>query len=626
MTAIHDLSPAIPPSVIAGLLLAAREHLLRLGLDSSGAEQIVATTGATRSSAYEVKAKLLAKLPSLVRPVGRPPAPASSPSPGTDVITREVLRFVMDHPGCVHGGPERRRYSGAFRRLVLDLGERHPGLGVEDLAKAVELPADTLRDWLRAAAPPVAEVVSDDPSPRATTGNLLLQSILAAWEAWEGGFVPFCDHVREHLRVPHGRTAIAAILEAHGVRLRTRRKGRSPDEKALRESFETFFPGAQWVADGTPVSVSFLGERFAFNFELTVDAHSGAFTGVSIRDAEDSAAVLEAVADGEATTGSAPLAVLVDNRPSNLAPDVREALGAKTLLIPATIGRPQNKAHVEGAFGLFFQMLPPLELVATTRREAARQLLRLVITTWARTLNHRPRADRGGRTRVDLYSSDKPTPEQIAEARAALGERLRRQEAVRRTLQARQDPIVRQKIATAFARLGIADPDGHILDAIARHPLSPVVDGIAIYEAKRSAGSLPRELDIAGRYLLGIVRNLAQAREGELVSDAMLRARLEARDALLEPLVQRRASIEQTSPAAPQRLACFIDNALDTERHIDRLFWLSAAGEIIRDAPASDRRTLFRLGTRRINGAVSVAYRERLQAIRWLAHAGLPLD
>jgi len=624
MTAISDSSPAISPSVIAGLLLAARDHQLLLGLPSSGAEQIIEKTGATRSSAYEAKAKLLEALPSLVRPVGRPPAPASPPSPSAEALTHEVLRFVMGHPGCVHGGSERFHYSASFRRLVLDLREKHPELGVQELARTVDVPVDTLRDWLRTGAPPKAETSTIDPTAWAT-GNLHIQTILAEWDTWEGMFLPFCDHVAEHLRVPYKRTAIAAILEAHGVRLRRRRDGRSPDETALRESFETFFPGAQWVADGTQVVVTFLGKRFAFNLELNVDAHSGAFTGASIRDEEDSAALIQAVEDGKATTGAPPLAVLVDNRPSNLTPEVREALGDQTLLIPATKGRPQNKGHVEGAFGLFFQTLPPLVLAAATKREAARELLRLVITTWARTLNHRPRADRGGRSRVDLYA-DKPTPEQIAQARAALAERLRRQEAARRTLQARQDPLVRQIIAAAFARLGITDPDGHILDAIAGYPLSPVVDGIAVFEGKSAAGSLPRDLDLPGRYMLGIVRNIAELREGELISGAMLRARLEAQDALLAPLVLRRRLIEQQTPAAPEAVARFIDYALDTDRHIDRLFWLSAAGDLIRHAPASDRPTLFRLAARRINTASRAPYRERLKATRCLAHTALPLE
>jgi hypothetical protein len=264
-------------------------------------------------------------------------------------------------------------------------------------------------------------------------------------------------------------------------------------------------------------------------------------------------------------------------------------------------------------------------LAAASKRDAARELLRLVVTTWARTLNHRPRADRGGRSRVDLYS-DKPTAEQIAQARAALQNRLRHLEAARRTLQARQDPIVRHIIAAAFARLGIVDPDGHILDAIAGYPISPVVDGIAVFEGKRASGSLPRDLDLPGRYILGIVRNIAEQRQGELISDAMLRARLAAQDALLAPLLLRRRLVEEQTPAAPQALVSLIDCALDTDRHIDRLFWLSSAGDLIRHAPVSDRPGLFRLGARRINTASRVSYRDRSKATRWLAHSALPLE
>ena len=617
----EDSSPAASPHLIAGLLLAARDHQQRLGLVHPAVEQIVERTGTTRSSAYEVKARVLEALPSLVRAVGRPPAPEAPPPAPVDALCHEALRFVMDHPGCVHGGGKRRHYSDSFRRLLLDMLARRPELGVEGLAAAVEVPADTLRDWMRAGAPPKPP---PDPAPATTPGATLhIETILAEWRTWEGGFVPFCDHAQQQLRVPLGRTAISAILEAHGVRLRKRRPGRSPDETALRESFETFFPGAQWVADGTPVVVTFLDERFTFNFELDVDAYTGAFTGASIRDEEDGAALIEALDDGKATTGAAPLALLVDNRASNLTEQVHAALAGETLLIPATKARPQNKAHCEGAFGLFFQMLPPLVLAATTRREAARELLRLVVTTWARTLNHRPRAGRAGKSRVDLYS-EKPTPELIEQARARLAERLRRQELARRTLQARQDPLVRQTIAKAFARLGLSDPGGHLLDAIARYPLSAVVDGIALFEGKQAAGTLPPDAD--ARYLLGIVRNIAHEREADQSSEAMLRARLAAGDAALAPLTERHSSLVAQAADLPELLTSFADHALDAERRIDRIFWLCAAGDLIRNAPAEQRPTLYRLAARRINTTHAVPYADRLRAVRFIANKAFPLE
>jgi len=629
MTPISDSSPAIAPSVIAGLLLAARDHQQSLGLPSSGAEQIVEKSGASRSSAYEAKSRLLSSLSSLVRPVGRPAAPAAVPTPlpVLDALCHQTLRFVMDHPGSVYGGPERRKYSDAFRLFVLDRHHEHPGVGVEALAKAIEVPLDTLRDWLRLPVPPTPAPAETDPTAWGTS-NLHIQALLSAWETWEGAFAPFCDHVREHLLLPYRRTIIANILEAYGVRLRKGREGRSPDEKGLRKTFETFFPGAQWVADGSPVLVvNLLGKTFGFNVELVVDAHTGAFTGVSLRDQEDAAALVEAVADGKATTGAAPLAVLVDNRPSNLTPEVGQALAADgALLIPATPARPQNKAHVEGGFGLFRQMVPPLILTAATDQELAREVLRLVVLTWGRTLNHRPRADRGNRSRIDLYG-DNPTPEQVAQARAALEERLRRQQDARRTLQARQDPQVRVILAAAFESFGIADPGGQQLDAIARYPLWSVVDGIAVFAGKRAAGTLPHKLEHPGRYLAAIVRNHAQRREADRICEEMIKARLETRDALLAPLVRDRdALVLQHAESSPRRLACFVDNALETDRLLDRLFWLSAAGEVICGALQADRAALYLLGARRIHAHARVSHSDRLRASTFLAGEAVPLE
>ncbi|MBN2193522.1 MAG: hypothetical protein JW751_11965, partial [Polyangiaceae bacterium] len=244
--------------------------------------------------------------------------------------------------------------------------------------------------------------------------------------------------------MPLRRAAIAAILEACGERLRCRRLGRSPDEAALRGTFEAFFAGAPWVGDGKTVTVQVDQELLSFNLELMVDAHTDAFVGLVASDTEDARAVADALASGVETTGESPLAVLLDNRPSNHTPDVDVALG-DTLRIRATPGRPQNKAHAEGAFGLFSQVMPELVIALTSPRDVAHQLLELVAKVWACTVNHRPRRDRQGRTRADLYQ-ERPSGEQIAEALSALQDRQRRQELARQTQLTRQDPLTRQLI------------------------------------------------------------------------------------------------------------------------------------------------------------------------------------
>jgi len=58
----------------------------------------------------------------------------------------------------------------------------------------------------------------------------------------------------------------------------------------------------------------------------------------------------------------------------------------------------------------------------------------------------------------------------------------------------------------------INDPEGNIRSAIARYPLGAIVNGIAIFQGKRDARTLPDGVD--ARYLLGIVKNVSANNEG----------------------------------------------------------------------------------------------------------------
>lgn len=615
MTPLSPEPPAVTSLVVAGLLLAAIPHLTRLDLAAPSATDVIAATGAGRSRAYEIKAAIEAGLPDLQRPAGRPPAPEAPPAPRPD-LTGAVLDFLMAKPGAVEGGGARRRYSDAFRHFVLDLCASHKDVSLPEIADAIHVPEPTLKDWLRggvAATPPeknlATKPVLDPTGPQ-------VETLLHLWAGWSGSFTAFCSHVQEDWRLPFGRTTIATVLSAHGVRFAKRRSGRSPDEDALREAFVTFFPGAQWVGDGTPLSVTLGDETHTFNLELMVDPASGAFTGASVRDTEDALAVIEAVADGVATTGEAPLSVLLDNKPSNHAETVTRALGEITIE-PATPYRPQNKAHVEGAFGLFQQMAPALVVATLVPREIARRLLELVVTTWARTLNHRPRADKGGASRVQRYLDHVPTPVEIAQAKAALDERLRRQRRARQTRAARQDPHVRHALADAFARLGFDDPHGHFVTAIARYPLDAVLDGIAVVSGKKAAGTLPEGAD--ARYLLAVVRNLAEEREGWEIALALWEERSKARDRALDAAARQREDIDEQDADAEDRLTAYLDRALATRRRLDHFFWLTAAADLVLEQDDDQHQPLFRLAARRIHATRAVPHDERLAATRFLA-------
>ena len=544
------------------------------------------------------------------------------PPPDLLAIHRQVLTFLFDHPGAVGGTAARRRYSDGFRLFVLDLWEARRDLGAEALADVTGVPLPKLKDWLRGERPevevPTTSAASLDPAPAR------IQAVLDAWERWEDksrGFRAFCGHVWFHLRIPLGRQHISDNLIAHGVRT-PKRRGRPTDASSNRGGFLTFFAGAEWVGDGAELVVTIDGERFTINLELLVDTDSGAFTGASIRPTEDADAVVEAFADGVETTGAPPIALLLDNKPSNHGEQVDEALG-DTLRVRSRPFVPTDKPHVEGAFGLFSQEAPPLVLGAATDEQLAQQLAALVVTTWARAVNHRPRVDRDGKSRVQLYRDAHASPEQIAEARAALLERQRKQEKARESRRRRQDPVVRALLDGAFARLGLDDPEGHLRSRIACWPRDAVVNGIAVFEGKKRAGTPPAGVD--GRYLRGIDRNLAEEAEGWHISEALLRERLAARDLALAHLENRKR--DATGQRAPTDLVTtFTDNALASARGIDRTFWLLATADAIADEPPPTHRHLLRLAARRFHATYAVPHDQRLAATRFLFAKVVTID
>ena len=445
--------------------------------------------------------------------------------------------------------------------------------------------------------------------------------MLEAWRGWHGDFTSFCEHVSLHLRLEgFGDTTISSILFAHGERRPERGGGRSRDEDAIRRTFLTFFPNAQWVGDGTEVVVTIDGQEHHLNLELVVDTFSDAFVGTSVRDTEDAQAVVEAFAHGVATTGQEPLALLLDNRPSNHTDEVGEGAG-DTLTMRSTAGRGQSKAHVEGAFGLFSQYLPPLILETDDPRELARNFLRIVAETVARVLNRRPRRDRSGKSRVDL-NRQPVTDEEREAARKELEERLRKQEAAWAAREARTDPETRQLLDSAFDELGLLDPGRFFRRAIACYPLNTIVDGIAVFKGKRRACTLPERAD--ARYLLGIVRNLHHVHESNAITLALLEERLHARDALLLALVAERDSILGDEAETP--LLAFVDRTLAAHRAIDRIFWIHAAAAFISGRPEHDRPDLFRTAARRIHATFHATRQLRSSSERLLLRAIWPIS
>lgn len=616
-------SVALPPAWLAAVLLLGRTIAETHDLACPSVDAIVKATGASKSQAYDTAGKLASVLPTLVRAPGRPQSEQTASPSDTAELTRAMLAYVMSHPGCVDRGPKRQRYSAQLRRFVLGLRATGASLDLAVFADAVGIPMGTVKDWVCNPPSEAAAATQDPPAPPShdNVEALHIQTVLDAYARWEGSFLEFCEHVQRDLRVPFGRDLVRRILHTHGRRTTARRDARSSDPSALRGAFRTYFPGAQWVGDGMQVPVIVNDHRFVFNVELDVDAHAGAFVGASVRNNEDSAAVVEAFADGVATTGAPPLALLLDNKPSNHTTEIDQALG-ETIRIRATPERPQNKAHVEGAFGLFSQILPPLVLdTQAGAHDVARRFLGLIVAVWARTTNHRPRKDRDGRSRVEIYS-DAPDDEQIEHARRELRELAERQERARRTLQARRRPDVLALLDDHFARLGLLDPERHVRVAIAGYPKTAIVDGIWIFDAKRRANTLPDGAD--ARYLLGIVKNVAANNEGEILAELLYRGRIEARDRFLAPLRAELESLRSESDVLRVLLVC-VEKATETPSNMERTFWLDAIVETLREQPVRERERLYLHAARLLEATYAITAPERHDAVRYVADRLVPI-
>ena len=164
----------------------------------------------------------------------------------------------------------------------------------------------------------------------------------------------------------------------------------------------------------------------------------------------------------------------------------------------------------------------------------------------------------------------------------------------------------------------------HLRTAIARYPLARIVEGIAIFDGKLRAATLPDGVD--ARYLLGIVRNLAHEHEGYAIAERLWELRRDARDLVFGPLHAAKDVLQRQQLDVDERLRSFVDRGLATDRGIERFFWLTCAVDIIRAEPLATQHDRFRLAARRIHGTHRVTHTERLRATRFLAAKILPLD
>ena len=599
-------NPSLHSSIVAALLLVVRE--LVDWPEAPTTEDVLQMTGSGRSQAYAMAARLRELLGTVA---GKPGRPASElvPEDAQRAVNRAILDYLMRHPGSAYVERERYCYLDEFRRFIVGLlepGQPGFGLSVAQLSDASQIPLGTLKSWFGQRA-----IYEHEDPPATSLRQEHRHQILNLYQAWEGSFTAFGRWVREKHRLNYGDTAIRSLLQDAGLLQRRSRKSVTQD----RGSYQKLFPGAQWLGDGSTMKVHCIpvqwgGEAFLFNLEAILDVDSNALVSVDVSDSENEAAVLRAFQDGIATAGKAPLSLSLDNKPCNHTPAIEQATAqAGTTLLPTTPFRPQSKAPLEGAFGLFKQCFPELILCGNNPRELARLVLLLVFSAWALGRNGRPRKNLGKKSPIDHYLGSKSSPEQEAEARRYIEEQRRKQEVMRRTREERADPVKLEFIKRALSDLDIADPDHRLALDLAYYPRDSIVDGIGIFQAKSQLGTVPSDAD-PGRYLRGIIRNAYDEAELLLAAEFHLQNRLYQRDLSLRGLIAQDEELRQRCSSAQQLLWASVDQALAAPATIDYHFWAMRSAEIISGAPLAERPSLYRSAAKRI----AASYRaERLR-------------
>jgi hypothetical protein len=134
---------------------------------------------------------------------------------------------------------------------------------------------------------------------------------------------------------------------------------------------------------------------------------------------------------------------------------------------------------------------------------------------------------------------------------------------------ARGDPLVRAMIEDAFTRFGFTE-DGDLTSSLATLPLAAVQAAVAIYAAKRDAGSLPAGAGV--RYFAGIARNWLHERELQLFEEELV-SLLQREEHILITHLERKAAALPLDLAP--RLGAIIREILAVDAPVARVFWRS---------------------------------------------------
>jgi len=459
-----------------------------------------------RTQIYERKAQLWDALAEVElagpgRPTQSESPPMSAEIPAGYGVREQVLRYRLTHPGAVvsHAGGG-TSYSDGFRRFILDLSDTWAG-DLESFCQWSEIPYQTLMSWHRRdrAQPYTAQPVRAVPGlSRSATAEC--RSIVQDYACWEGSLRGFLSYEAKRLQL--SPTAIRRVLTITGMIS-------SKPHKAprYRGSTDRQAPGAIVVTDGKEVEVvsSASGEISHYNWQAIVDQTTACHTAVVITDSECAQGVLQAFEQSCDFLGRNPQALIHDNKPIHQEAALKEAIEPGTRMIPATPGRPENKAVIEGEFGKYEQAVGTLHLDDSSLENLKRSAVSEIIRAYSAGINQAGRAEFEGKSRQQVLRKACPDPH----ADQAFIEHLHGEH----TRQPRSKPLASQALAhqlldAGFARfeLEASDPKGELRTWLSgRYTPAAIRHALALFATERDKGRLREKT--AHRYLVKLIQS-----------------------------------------------------------------------------------------------------------------------
>ncbi len=435
------------------------------------------------------------------RPVCQPVSDATAQEEKGWRLREKVLRFRLSHPGALvlHAGGH-TTYSDGFIRFILDACDEWEG-SLDRFCVQAELPYQTLRSWLKRDQLQSYE----EHHPRSYSSLLGEASddalqIAEDYSVWEGSLRDFFKY--EVARLHLGPTPIRRVMVIFGLI-----PVRSSRDPRYRGATARCLPGSILVTDGKAVQVVLTGsgESRQYNWQGIIYQATACHTAVVVTETESAAGVRKAFDDSCKFLGRAPQALLHDNKPIHDDRKLREHIEKTTTMIPATPGRGENKAGMEGEFGKFEQAVGTIFLDDTTEDQLKKTAVCEAIRAYTAGLNHAGRFDFDGKSRQSVLRETCPDTDkdrQFIEDLHASHTKKQRVDILPTKL------VSRTILDEGFNRFEIADldPKEKIREWLAgRFTPESIRQGLAIFGTEWEKGRLRNKT--AHRYLVKVIQN-----------------------------------------------------------------------------------------------------------------------